>query len=60
MYSFKQVHAVDEDDDIHSASIEYSIYSNNASTITDLFGISKDLGEIYLKKSVSQLGKYLI
>ncbi|KAF8791564.1 Fat-like cadherin-related tumor suppressor [Argiope bruennichi] len=50
-----QVHAVDEDDDIHSTSIEYSIYSNNASTITDLFGISKDLGEIYLKKSVSQL-----
>ncbi|XP_035227160.1 fat-like cadherin-related tumor suppressor homolog isoform X3 [Stegodyphus dumicola] len=50
-----QVHAVDEDDDIHAASIEYSIYSNNASTITDFFGISKDLGEVYLKKSVSQL-----
>lgn len=52
------MNAFDEDDDIHTASIEYSIYSNNASTITDLFGISKDLGEIYLKKSVSLLGKF--
>ncbi|KAG8191614.1 hypothetical protein JTE90_018546 [Oedothorax gibbosus] len=50
-----QVYAVDQDDDAHTSSIEYSIYSNNASTITELFGISKDLGEVYLKKSVSQL-----
>ncbi|XP_054721928.1 LOW QUALITY PROTEIN: fat-like cadherin-related tumor suppressor homolog [Uloborus diversus] len=50
-----QVRAVDEDDDSHSSSVEYSIYSNNASTITDLFGISKDMGEVYLKKSVSSL-----
>lgn len=47
---------MDQDDDIHTTSVEYSIYSNNASTITDLFGVSKDLGEVYLKKSVSQLG----
>ncbi|XP_042896565.1 fat-like cadherin-related tumor suppressor homolog isoform X3 [Parasteatoda tepidariorum] len=50
-----QVHAIDDDEDMHASSIEYSIYSNNASTITDLFGVSKDLGEVYLKKSVSQL-----
>lgn len=49
-----KVHATDIDDG-PAAAIEYSIYEISNSSISDIFGISRSEGEIYLKKSAVRL-----
>jgi hypothetical protein len=56
-YLFKQVKAVDVDDDM-AAEIEYSIYENQSSGVKELFGINRHTGGIYLLKSAVPWGEW--
>lgn len=52
-----QVHATDNDDSF-SAAIDYSLYKSNNSIISELFGITHDTGEIYLRKTAVKHGEH--
>jgi hypothetical protein len=58
-YLFKQVKAVDIDDDM-AAEVEYSIYENQSSGVKELFGINRHTGGIFLLKSAVPWGKWSV
>lgn len=53
-----QVHATDSDDSF-SAAIDYSLYKSNNSIISELFGITHDTGEVYLRKTTNSHGNLI-
>ncbi|GFQ74088.1 fat-like cadherin-related tumor suppressor homolog [Trichonephila clavata] len=47
-----KIHATDADESI-SATIDYSLYKSNNSFISELFGVTHDTGEVYIRKSAT-------
>nr|XP_042897100.1 fat-like cadherin-related tumor suppressor homolog isoform X1 [Parasteatoda tepidariorum] len=47
-----KIHATDNDESF-SAAIDYSLYKSNNSVISELFGITHDTGEVYIRKAAT-------
>lgn len=53
-----QIHASDADEGV-SSSLEYALYKSNNSVISELFGVTHDTGEVYVRKAATGHGMFV-